>query len=199
MVLVVGLTGGIGAGKSTLAASLAGRGAQVVDVDAVGRAVIAPGGSAEGEVRSRFGTTDRARLAEIVFSDPSARAALEAISWPAIDAELRRAVDGSSAEVLVLDMAVLAQGNLGKGLYEVVVTVEAPKEVRLRRLVARGMSADDARARMAAQVSEQRRRALADHVIDNGGALDALEQQAQRLWEALVARGGRPGGGPAPA
>ena len=191
-VLVVGLTGGIGAGKSTLAGLLAARGAEVVDVDALGREVIAPGGSAEEAVRARFGTTDRAELARIVFSDPGARGALEGISWPAIDRELEKRLAASSADaatdIVVLDMAVLAQGDLGKGLYQVVVTVEAPEEVRLERLVARGMSRDDARNRMASQVSEERRRGLADYAVDNDAGPAELERAAAGLWDALAAR-----------
>jgi dephospho-CoA kinase len=187
-VLVVGLTGGIGAGKSTLAKLLAARGAEVIDVDALGRQVIAPGGSAEESVRARFGTTDRAELARLVFSDPSARQALEAISWPAIDRELESLLARSSAEVVVLDMAVLAQGDLGKGLYQVVVTVEAPEDVRLERLVGRGMSRDDARNRMASQVSEERRRGLAHYAVENDAGPAELEKAAAELWEALATR-----------
>lgn len=189
--IVVGLTGGIGAGKSTFAGLLADRGARVIDVDALGRQVIAPGGSAEQAVRRRFGTTDRPELARIVFGDPAARRDLEAISWPAIDAELHRLVGEAEAAgvgVVVLDMAVLAQGNLGAGLYETVVTVEAPEDIRVERLVGRGMKPDDARARMAAQVSEAHRRSLADVVVDNTGGVESLERQADALWKDLQAR-----------
>ena len=186
--LVVGLTGGIGAGKSTLAGLLAARGAEVIDVDALGRQVIAPGGSAEEAVRARFGTTDRAELARIVFSDPTTRQALEAISWPAIDRELERLLGQASAPVVVLDMAVLAQGDLGKGQYQVVVTVEAPEDLRLERLVDRGMSREDARNRMASQVSEERRRGLADYAVENDAGPAELEKAAAELWEVLSAR-----------
>jgi len=188
-VLVIGLTGGIGAGKSTFATLLAARGAEVIDVDALGRAVIAPGGSAADAVHERFGTIDRAELAGIVFADPSARRDLEAISWPTIDAELERLVAASSAEVIVLDMAVLAQGDLGAGIYGPVVTVEAPDELRVQRLVERGLSEADARARMAAQVSESVRRDVADAVVVNDAGLDALEKEADAVWRQLVSGG----------
>ena len=144
-------------------------------------------------MRARFSTTDRAELAAIVFSDVSARAELEALSWPVIDTQLRGRVEQSMADVVVLDMAVLAQGDLGKGLYEAVVTVEAPEQIRLTRLVGRGMRHDDARARMAAQVSEARRRELADFVVDNGAGIEDLELATQRLWTDLTARRGAAG------
>src|SRR5207248_4174330 len=119
---VVGLTGGIGAGKSTFAALLAQRGAEVIDVDAVGRAVIAPGTPGESAVVERFGTSDRRELARIVFADIEARQALEAISWPLIEEELRAWIAASTADLVVLDMAVLPQG-LAKGIYGPGVTV----------------------------------------------------------------------------
>ncbi len=183
--VVVGLTGGIGAGKSTFAELLATRGAEVVDVDAVGRAVIAPGAEGAAAVKERFGTTDRRDLARLVFSDPGARRALEAISWPLIEARLRELVAASEASVVVLDMAVLPQG-LGRGIYGPVVTVEAPDEVRLQRLVARGMAEDDARARMKAQTSERDRRAIAQYVVVNDDGIAPLRAQADALMDALA-------------
>lgn len=183
-VIVVGLTGGIGAGKSTFAALLADRGAEVVDVDAIGRETIAPGTPGAAEVESRFGTSDRRDLARIVFADAEARRALEAISWPRIEEELRRRVATSTADVVVLDMAVLPQG-LGAGIYGPVVTVEAPDEVRVARLVARGMDEGDARARMRAQTGEDERRAIADLVVTNDGSLDALAREADAFLLSL--------------
>ena len=185
--VVVGLTGGIGAGKSTFARLLAERGAHVIDVDAVGREVIAPGGPAAGAVQARFGTLDRRELAGIVFREPAARHDLEAVSWPAIDAELARRVAAQQPDaVVVLDMAVLAQGDLGKGLYGPVVTVEADEKQRVRRLVERGMTEADARARMRSQVAEQVRRDLADVVVDNDDDLATLAAAADALWATLV-------------
>ena len=183
-VVVVGLTGGIGAGKSTLARLLGDRGADVVDVDAIGRDVVAPGGPGAEAVLARFGTLDRRELASIVFGDDSARRELEAISWPLIEAELRRRVASSTADVVVLDMAVLAQG-LGKGIYGPVVTVEASEDIRVARLIERGMTQADARARMRAQVSESARRALASLVIVNDGPPAALAAEADLVLRSV--------------
>ena len=186
--IVVGLTGGIGAGKSTFAAKLAALGAEVVDVDAIGRAVIAPGTPGADAVLAEFGTTDRRELAQQVFGDPAARKRLEAISWPLIEEELRRfvaaAVD-NGVEVFVLDMAVLPQG-LGKGIYGPVVTVEAPAELRIERLIGRGMDPADARARMEAQTTEAERRALADFVVENDGGADELDEAARAVLRSLT-------------
>jgi dephospho-CoA kinase len=182
--IVVGLTGGIGAGKSTFAALLGDRGAAVVDVDAIGREVIAPGSAGAAAVARRFGTDDRRELARIVFSDPAARGDLEAISWPLIEERLRHVVAEFNGEVLVLDMAVLPQG-LGKGIYGPVVTVEAPDDLRLARLVERGMDADDAQARMRSQTSEDERRAIADLVVINDGSREQLATTADDVLRAL--------------
>jgi dephospho-CoA kinase len=183
-VIVLGLTGGIGAGKSTVASLLGRRGAAVVDVDAIGREVIAAGSDGAAEVQARFGTIVRAELAAIVFRDEDARHDLEAISWPRIEDELRRLVTAATADVVVLDMAVLAQG-LAHGIYGPVATVEASDEVRLARLVQRGMTEEDARARMAAQTPESVRRSLADVVIVNDAGLAELETETDRLWRRL--------------
>jgi dephospho-CoA kinase len=197
-VLVIGLTGGIGAGKSTVADLLGARGAHVIDVDAVGRAVLEPGADAYGGVVARFpevvgpdGHIDRQELAARVFAPgagPSERAALEAISHPAIEAELSRLIDDSrrrGVAVVVLDMAVLTETRLGRGLYDMVLVVEAPPEVRLARLVARGMSAQDGRARMAHQASDEQRRARADVVIVNDDDLGGLSQAVDAAWDEI--------------
>ena len=182
--IVVGLTGGIGAGKSTFAALLERNGADVIDVDAVGRAVIAPGTPGAAAVEATFGTSDRRELARIVFSDTDARRALESISWPLIENHLREVVAVSKAEVVVLDMAVLPQG-LGKGIYGPVVTVEANDEIRLARLQARGMEEQDARARMKAQTTEEQRAAIADFVVQNNGSEAELRAEADRVFREI--------------
>jgi dephospho-CoA kinase len=194
-VLVVGLTGGIGAGKSTVAAMLAARGAHVVDVDALGRAVIAPGGRATERVVAEFGEpvrgadggVDRAALAAIVFGDPDALARHLAIVHPAIDEEIRAALAALPDDaVAVLDMAVLAESRLGRGQYTTVLVVEAPAELRVERAVARGMAADDVRARMANQASDADRRAMADAVLVNDGDRAALEGQVDAWWRTVT-------------
>lgn len=187
--VVVGLTGGIGAGKSTFAAFLAERGATVVDVDAIGREIITAAGPGADAVLARFQTIDRRKLAAIVFSDDQARQDLEAISWPLIEVELRLSVAGSTADVAVLDMAVLPQG-LGRGIYGPVVTVEAPESLRLERLLARGMSEPDARRRMHAQVPQRAREELASVVVVNDGSLEQLAEQADVLLASLLASPG---------
>ncbi len=198
---VVGLCGGIGAGKSTVAGLLAERGAVVVDVDALGRSVLS-----HDEVRravvSEFGDSvlgadgeiDRAALAREVFSCEGRLTDLEAISHPAIDREIARCMDalaGNPPDLVVLDMAVLVESDLGKlpdgrGYTEVVV-VEAGAEVRLERLVARGMTADDARSRMAAQATDADRRAVADHVVVNDADEATLAGKVDELLRLLVA------------
>lgn len=197
--LVVGLTGGIGTGKTTVANLLAARGAAIVDCDALGRLVIEPDQRAYAAVVARFGasivradrTIDRAALAAIVFNDPAALADLNGISHPAIDAEIAERIDAArraGSRIVVLDMAVLVETQLGKGQYEVVLVVEAPLDVRLVRLAQRGMNEADARARIASQASDADRRAVADFVVDNGGDLAALERQIDQLWPKLLAR-----------
>jgi dephospho-CoA kinase len=206
-VLIVGLTGGIGAGKSAVAGLLTERGAIVIDVDAVGREVLEPGGRAYDGVVAAFGPgilngvqhIDRAALARVVFGDPSQLAILTAVSHPAINAELVARLDAIAPDsVVVLDMAILAESNLGRidkeHSYTFVVTVEAPLEVRVERAVRRGMDADDARRRANAQASEEQRRALADVVILNDRDLAAVAVQVDRLWGGLVRRAEDEGG-----
>jgi dephospho-CoA kinase len=198
--LIVGLTGGIGSGKSTVAALLAGHGAHVVDVDAAGREVIAPGGRAEADVLAEFGPSiatadghiDRAALARAVFGKPDELFRLTAISHPAINAELADRIDTLPADgIVVLDMAILVESNLGRlpdgRTYSMVVVVEAPDELRVQRAVARGMQADDVRARIASQATDEERRAVADVVIVNDGDLVALEGAVADLWARLIA------------
>jgi dephospho-CoA kinase len=197
---IIGLTGGIGAGKSTVAALLSAHGATIVDLDAIGRGVIAPGGRAASAVVARFGTgitgpdghIDRAALAKVVFGDPAELAALEEISHPAINAELdERLAALPDDAVVVLDMAILLGSRLGRDLpsgrgYDTVVVVEAPEATRIRRLVEkRGMTEADARARIAAQPNDAARRAVADHVVVNDGHRGALDAAVARLAPLL--------------
>ncbi|MXZ76938.1 MAG: dephospho-CoA kinase [Acidimicrobiia bacterium] len=200
--LVVGLTGGIGAGKSTAAARFAELGAAVIDVDAIGREVLASGGRAESGVIDVFGPgildedgcIDRGKVAAEVFGRPDRLAALEAISHPAINAELdmqlRDMADEGEIQVVVLDMAVLTESRLGqlesgRG-YTKVVVVEAPEEVRLPRLLERGLTEDQARARIGSQATNAQRRAIADHVIVNDGTPEELAAAVDQIWAELT-------------
>lgn len=200
--LIVGLTGGIGAGKSTAAARFAELGAAVIDVDAIGRDVLAPGGRAERGVIDAFGpritddngNIDRSKVAAEVFGRPDRLAALEAISHPAINAELaiqlRGLADGGEVQVVVLDMAVLTESRLGqlesgRG-YTKVVVIEAPEAVRLPRLLERGLTEEQARARMASQATDAQRRAIADHVIVNDGTSGELAAAVDHIWAVLT-------------
>jgi dephospho-CoA kinase len=194
--LVVGLTGGIGVGKTTVARALERRGAVVVDCDGLGRRVVEPDGRAYAGVVARFGPgvvradgqLDRPALAAIVFNDPAALADLNGITHPAIDIEIAEAIAAARPDaVVVLDMAVLVETRLGHGQYEVVVVVEAPLDVRLERLAGRGMAADDARARIATQATDARRREVGDLFVDNGGDEAALDRAVDHLWVALRA------------
>lgn len=190
---VIGLTGGIGVGKTTAAAILAELGAVVVDCDQLGRDVAAANGAAYAGIVERFGPgivgddgeLDRAALASLVFNDPDALADLNAITHPAIDREIeRRIAENDGSTPVVLDMAVLVESDLGAGLYDEVLVIEAPLEARLARLrEQRGMAPADARARIASQASDAERRAVADHVIVNDGDRDALCTALTRWWE----------------
>ena len=192
--LVIGLTGGIGSGKSTVAGLLEVRGATVIDVDALGRQVIAPEGRAEATVVKAFGPDivdtaghiDRNALAAVVFGRPDALGRLTEISHPAIDAEIdERLHDLPCDAIVVLDMAILVESVLGLGRYTRVVVVEAPADVRVERAVARGMQADDVRARMASQTTDDRRRAVADVVLHNDGDLLTLTARVDELWTQI--------------
>lgn len=200
---IVALTGGIGAGKSTAAALFGGHGAVVVDVDRLGREVAEVGGRAHDALVARFGTEivrdgrlDRPALASQVFGHPDALADLNAISHPAINEELAAAVAAAPPGATVLfDQAVLVEsrilGRWGDGAeegYQDVIVVEAPLDVRVERLVTqRGMAAEDARTRIASQVTDEERRAVARWVIDNGGGPEHLAVEVLRVWQELGA------------
>ena len=196
----IAVTGGIGSGKSAVADRLAAHGALVVDADRVAREVVEPGTPGLAAVVAEFGdhvltpegALDRAAMAAIVFSDPQRRAALEAIVHPLVgrrSAELLAAAPGGS--VVVYDVPLLAEsadGALGRrSEFDAVIVVEAPLDARVRRLVARGLDEPDARARIAAQGTDEQRRAIADHVLVNDGDLAALDHAVDRLWAVLTA------------
>jgi dephospho-CoA kinase len=196
--LLVGLTGGIGAGKSTVADLLAARGAVIVDADQVARAVVEPGQPALAKLVERFGGSildgdgrlDRAALAKVAFSDDDSRRDLEAITHPAINEEFtRRVAEAPGDAIVVLDVPLLAESEQArKRPYQTVIVVEAPREVRLARLEARGVDRADAEARMGAQAGDEERRKLATYVVDNGGDRAALERRIDEIWSDLQRR-----------
>ncbi len=198
--LLVGLTGGIGAGKSTVANLLADRGAVIVDADEAARAVVEPGEPALAKLVDRFGPgildadgrLDRAAVAKVAFADDESRRDLEAITHPAINEEFtRRVADAPSDAIVVLDVPLLAESEQArKRPYQTVIVVEAPRDVRLARLETRGVNRADAESRMAAQADDEERRKLATYVVDNGGDLVALERQIDEIWSDLERRHG---------
>lgn len=199
--LRIGLTGGIGAGKSTVARELERLGAVVIDTDALAREVVAPGTAGLRAVAAEFGdgvltpdgTLDRAALSRVVFADPHARARLEAITHPLIAVETaRRLTDLPEDAVVVHDVPLIVEKGLA-GDYDLVVVVGADEEVRLDRLVRdRGMSRQDALARIRAQATDEERRAVADVWLDNSGTPEELLAQVRELWrERLAPAAGR--------
>jgi dephospho-CoA kinase len=189
--LVIGLTGGIGAGKSSVSRLLAERGAVIVDADVISREVVEPGGPAYQALVDRFGAEgvfdgegrlDRAALAEIVFKDPDALKDLNGIVHPAVGAVIaeRLAEEGATDHVVILDVPLLVES--GRKNFQAVLVVDCPPEEALRRAVARGLPEEDVRRRMANQASREERLAKADFVIDNAGAEEALPKEVDRAW-----------------
>jgi dephospho-CoA kinase len=194
-VLLVGLTGGIGSGKSTVARALAERGAVVIDADVLARDVVEPGRPGFDAVVARFGAgvigddgrLDRPALARLVFDDDGARADLNAIIHPLVAVETQRRVAAEPpGAVIVMDVPLLVEA--ARAGYDLVVVVEAPPDARLDRLTRRGMDPEDARRRMAAQASDADRRAVADVVLDNSGSEEDLLRQIDDLWADLDKR-----------
>lgn len=202
-VLLVGLTGGIGSGKSTVAELLVARGAWIVDADAVARAVVEPGMPALEQLVDRFGTEildadgrlDRPALGRIAFADEQSRKDLEGITHPAINEEFtRRVLEAPKGSIVVCDVPLLVESTqAGSRGYRVVLVVEAPREVKLARLEARGMPRVDAQARMEAQATDEERREVATHLIDNSGDRDHLQRQVDAIWADLVHRNAETG------
>jgi dephospho-CoA kinase len=192
----VGLTGGIGSGKSAVSSRLAEHGAIVVDADKLARDVVAPGTPGLAAVAEAFGqgvlrpdgSLNREELGKIVFADPAARRRLEGITHPLIRAEtVRRFTEPAPDAVVVHDIPLLVEAGMAGG-YDVVVVVEAPRALRLERLERRGLPRDQAEARMASQATDEARRAVAGVVLDNSGTLVDLHAQVDALWADLVAR-----------
>jgi dephospho-CoA kinase len=197
--IAVGLTGGIGSGKSAVADLLVARGSVLIDADLVAREVVAPGGPAYQPILDRFGpgivdpggTIDRPALAAVVFSDPGALADLNAITHPAIGIEMieRRQALAETDSVVVLAIPLLTAVHRETVGLDAVVVVDCPVEVALERLVAvRGMDRSDAEARIAAQISREDRLREADMVIDNSSTLEHLGTEVDRLWDWIEQR-----------
>ena len=193
--LSVGLTGGIGSGKSEVLKRLKARGATVVDADLAARRVVEPGTDGYDAVVKEFGpevvgpdgVLDRAKLGAVVFADPERRAALNAIVHPRVGALMAEWADAApEGGIVVYDIPLLVEGGADRG-YAAVIVVDADEEVRYARLLAnRGMSRADAAARMAAQASREDRLAAADYVIANNGSLEDLDQETDRVWSELL-------------
>jgi dephospho-CoA kinase len=198
--LTVGLTGGIGSGKSAAAQRLAALGAVVIDSDTIAREVVAPGTDGLTAVVEAFGpeilradgSLDREKLGAVVFADPQARAQLNTIVHPRVReqtaAQFAAAGEADPAAIVVNDVPLLVEGGL-QALYDVVIVVDVPVEIQVERLIAiRGMTESGARARITAQASREQRLAVADHVIDNRGSLDDLGREVDRVWQDLSGR-----------
>jgi len=195
---VIGLTGGIGSGKSTIADMLVARGAALVDTDRIAHELTAPGGAAIGPIREAFGDgviaadgrMDRAAMRALAFSDPAARRRLESILHPMIrtltDAGIADAIRGGAPYVLVAVPLLVESGN-GRDRYDRVLVVDCPPEVQVERVMRRSsLPREQAEAILAAQATRAQRLAAADDVVDNGGARDALPAQLDRLHAAYA-------------
>ncbi len=198
---VAGLTGGIGSGKSTFALLLAERGAQIIDADELGREELQPGKPAWQSVVDQFGREvlaegaldiDRAKLASIVFGDGDKLAALNAIVHPRIFARIAESLERLQASdaIVIIDAALIVEAGLVRDL-DALIVVAAPEVARLERLHrTRGMTPDEARARMRRQAPEAELLARADIVVANAGSLDDLQREADRVWAELESRSG---------
>jgi dephospho-CoA kinase len=191
---MIGLTGGIGSGKSTVATLLAARGARLVDADRIAREVVGPGTPGLAAVVEAFGdgvltsegALDRSALAAVVFADPAARARLDGIVHPLVRARAAEMVAQARPDsVVVQDVPLLVETGQAAS-FDLVLVVEADAETRVRRLVQRGLTEEDARARIAAQATDEQRRAVADVVLDNTGTIEDLTAQVERFWSERV-------------
>jgi dephospho-CoA kinase len=195
----IAVTGGIGSGKSAVAARLAAHGAVVVDADRIAREVVEPGTAGLAAVVAEFGVAvltadgslDRPAMAAIVFADPGRRAALEGIVHPLVGRRSAQLLAEAPADALVVyDVPLLAESAGGPhgrtSEFDSVVVVEAPLEERVTRLLARGLTEADARSRITVQATDEQRRAIADHVLVNDADLAHLDAEVDRLWTLLT-------------
>ena len=192
--LRIGLTGGIGSGKSTVSALLAERGAVIVDADVIAREVVAAGTPGLAAVAEAFGdgvlapdgSLDRPALAAVVFADPEARRRLDGIVHPLVRTRAAELAGAAPPDAVVVHDVPLLVETGQAGLYDLVLVVEADVEARVARLVRRGLTEHDARARIAAQATDEQRRAVADVVLDNNGTPEELADQVDRFWAERV-------------
>ncbi len=192
----IGLTGGIGSGKSTVAALLVAHGATLVDTDAIAHALTTPGGAAMPALRQRFGedvadasgALDRARMRSLVFSDPDAKRALEAILHPMIGAEAQRQATAAAGGVVVFDVPLLNAASHWRASCQRILVVDCSTETQVQRVMARSGWADEqVRRVIALQASREQRRALADAVVFNDGLTPAaLADDVARLWACWI-------------
>jgi dephospho-CoA kinase len=193
-VLRIGLTGGIGSGKSTVSALLAARGAVIVDADRIAREVVEPDTPGLARIVEAFGegvlapdgSLDRAALAAVVFAEPEARRQLDGIVHPLVRARAAELAAAAPPDAVVVNDVPLLVETGQASSYDLVLVVEADPATRVSRLVQRGLTAEDARARMEAQASDEERRAVADVVLDNSGTPEALAEQVDRFWTERV-------------
>ncbi len=193
----MGLTGGIGAGKSEVARRLVALGAVLIDGDAIAREVVRPGTEGLAAIVAEFGegvllpdgTLDRPGLGRVVFNDPEALKKLNAITHPLIGQRSQELFDQAPQDgIVVYDMPLLTENNLAS-LHDAVIVVDVPVETQLRRLVElRGMTEQDSRSRIAAQATREQRRAIADFVIDNTASLEELDARVSEIWAELEKR-----------
>ena len=193
--IIIGLTGNIGTGKSTVMGMLAELGAIGIDADKVAHEVVAPGEPAYAQVLAEFGPEiasnggpiDRARLGQIVFSDPTALARLEAIVHPAVSLRISRLVAEAQAPVVVIEAIKLLEAGLSVRLCNQVWVVTTPRAEQIQRLIAtRGLSAQEAILRIDAQPPQEEKTARADVVIDNSGNLEDVRRQVEQAWAMLM-------------
>ena len=193
----VALTGGIGVGKSTVASIFSNKGAGIVNVDEVGHSILKSGTDAYQEIVEMFGEgilfdegeIDRSSLGKIVFESPNKLAQLEAITHPNINKELSRILKEESAAVVILDMAILVEKPLailsGKPLYRKVIVVESDMEIRMSRLLERGLDKEEIISRVNSQANDRERRNVADLIIENNNSLSDLKIKAETAWEEI--------------
>jgi len=197
LAFIVGLTGGIGSGKSTVLSMLAERGAIVIDADAIVHELQEPGTEVFNKMVEVFGDDivgadgrlDRPKVASIVFSEDAKRKQLNDIVHPAVGAVVAERLANADDSIVVIDVPLMAESPpRPERSYGVVIVVDASPETQLARLIARGMDEPDAKARMAAQATREDRLKLADHVIDNNGDMASLERQVDEVWGKLTAK-----------